>query len=208
MKLYHYPISPNSRRVVAVLHHLNLACELHALDLMKGEHLQPDFLQLNPNHMIPTLVDGEIVLWESNAILHYLCSKVANTSLSASEPSLQADILRWQFWQTGHFGTACGIFIFENVIKKFRQLGEADAAELAKGIEKFRRFADVLEAHLTGRDWLVADRLTLADFSVGSYFDLAAMAGYPMDGYVEIPRWYSAIEQLPAWQSSAPKNFL
>jgi Glutathione S-transferase len=48
MKLYHFPISPNSRRVIAVLHHLDLACELQALDLVKGEHLQEEFVSLNP----------------------------------------------------------------------------------------------------------------------------------------------------------------
>lgn len=208
MKLYHFPISPNSRRVVAVLHHLNLECELHALDLMQREQMQPEFLNLNPNHMIPTLVDGDFVLWESNAIMQYLCSKAPNNTLFPANPRIQADIARWQFWQTGHFGSACGIFIFEHLIKKLRNLGEADAAELEKGAEKFRRFADVLEGHLKGCDWLVGDTLTLADFSVGSFLDLATMAHYPMDGYVEIPRWYSAIEQLPLWQSSSPKNFM
>ncbi|MDD5215595.1 MAG: glutathione S-transferase family protein [Methylococcales bacterium] len=208
MKLYHFPISPNSRRVVAVLHHLNLECELHPLDLMQREQMQPEFLNLNPNHMIPTLVDGDFVLWESNAIMQYLCSKAPNNTLFPVNPRIQADIARWQFWQTGHFGSACGTFIFEHLIKKMRNLGEADAVELLKGAEKFRRFADVLEQHLKGRDWLVGDTVTLADFSVGSFLDLATMAKYPMDGYVEIPRWYSAIEQLPAWQSSAPKNFM
>jgi glutathione S-transferase len=208
MKLYHFPISPNSRRVVAVLHHLNLECELHALDLMQGEQMQPEFLNLNPNHMIPTLVDGDFVLWESNAIMQYLCSKAPNNTLFPTNPRIQADIVRWQFWQTGHFGSACGTFIFENLIKKFRNLGEADAIELEKGAEKFRRFADVLEQHLKGRNWLVGDAVTLADFSVGSFLDLAEMAHYPIDGYVEIPRWYREIEKLPSWQSSAPKNFM
>ena len=81
MKLYHFPISPNSRRVVAVLHHLQLPCELQTLDLGKGEQLQADFLKLNPNHMIPTLIDEAFSLWESNAIMQYLSSKVPNNTL-------------------------------------------------------------------------------------------------------------------------------
>ncbi len=170
--------------------------------------MKPEFLHLNPNHMIPTLVDGDFVLWESNAIMQYLCSKAQNNTLFPSNPRIQADIVRWQFWQAGHFGSACGTFIFEHLIKKFRNLGEADVTELEKGAEKFRRFADVLESHLKGRDWMVGDAVTLADFSVGSLLDLAEMANYPMEGYVEIPRWYSAIEKLPSWQSSAPKNFM
>jgi len=202
MKLYHFPISPNSRRVIAVLHHLDIACELKPVDLVKGEQLQDDYLKLNPNHMIPVLVDDDFVLWESNAIMHYLCSKVPSTPLFPAEPKTRADVTRWQFWQTGHFGRACGIFIFEHIIKSALNLGEPDANELAKGTDYFHRFAKVLEGHLQGRDWLVGDETTLADLSVGSFLDLADMAHYPMAGYHEIQRWYGAIEQLPCWQSS------
>jgi glutathione S-transferase len=207
MKLYHFPLSPNSRRVVAVLHHLNLDCELQVVDLSKGEQMQPDFLKLNPNHMIPTLVDGDFSLWESNAIMQYLCSKVPDMALCSSDPRVQADINRWQFWQASHFGSACGVMIFEKVIKKFFMSLDADPQEVAKGEEKFHRFAQVLEDHLKGRDWLVGNNVTLADFSVGSFLDLAEMAQYPLTPYSEIPRWYGNIQQLPAWKSSSPKNF-
>lgn len=206
MKLYHFPMSPNSRRVVAVLHHLGLACELQAVDLSKGEQMQPEFLHLNPNHMIPTLIDGDFVLWESNAIMQYLCSKVPDNSIWPANPVTQADVSRWQFWQAAHFGSACGIFIYERLIKKLLNLGEPDANEIAKGEDRFNRFAKVLETHLTGREWLVGDTVTLADFSVGSYLSLAEMAQYPMASYIEIPRWYRNLEQLPSWQSSAPAN--
>lgn len=206
MKLYHFPISPNSRRVVAVLHHLGLDCELKALDLIKGEQMQEDFLQLNPNHMIPTLVDGDFVLWESNAIMQYLCSKVADTGLWPADPKVRADIARWQFWQAAHFGKACGIFVFENLLKNALKIGEPDANELVKGAEQFHRFAKILEEHLKGRDWLVGDEVTLADLSVGSFLALAEMASYPIENYSEIKRWYGNIGQLPCWQSSEPSK--
>ena len=204
MKLYHFPISPNSRRVVAVLHHLQLDCEYEVVDLSKGEQMQEAFLKLNPNHMIPTFVDGDFVLWEANAIMQYLCAKASDTPLYPSAPQAQADINRWQFWQASHFGRACGIMIFEHVIKKFFMSAEADPIEVAKGEENFHRFAQVLESHLKGREWLVGNGVTLADFSVGSFLDLAELAKYPMAGYTEIPRWYANVLSLPAWQTSAP----
>ncbi|WP_411728435.1 glutathione S-transferase family protein [Methyloglobulus sp.] len=204
MKLYYFPISPNSRRVVAVLHHLNLDCELEVVDLSKGDQMQPDFLKLNPNHMIPTLVDGDFVLWESNAIMQYLCSKVPNNLLWPANPRVQADISRWQFWQVGHFGSACSVFIFERVVKKLFMSAEADLQEIAKGEERFHRFAQVLEQHLKGREWLVGDSVTLTDFSVGSFLDLAELAQYPMAPYTEIQRWHHNLQQLPAWKNSAP----
>lgn len=206
MKLYHFPISPNSRRVLAVIHYLNLECELQVVDLSKGEQMNESFLKLNPNHMIPTLVDGDFVLWESNAIMQYLCSKVPNTNLWPSDPKIQADISRWQFWQASHFGSACSVMIFEWVVKKFFMSAEADLQEVTKGEERFHRFAQVLELHLKGREWLVGNDVTLADFAIGSFLDLAELAKYPMDSYIEIPRWYGNVSQLPAWKSSAPPS--
>lgn len=204
MKLYEFPMSPNSRRVVAVLHHLGLDCERETVDLSKGAQMSPDFLKLNPNHMIPTLVDGDFVLWESNAIMQYLCAKVPNNALYPADPRVQADINRWQFWQASHWGSACSVMVFERVVKKFFMNAEADPAEVAKGEERFHRFAQVLEDYLKGREWLVGGSVTLADLSVGSFLDLAELAKYPMAAYSEIPRWYGNIQQLPAWKSSAP----
>lgn len=204
MKLYHFPMSPNSRRVVATVHFLKLDCEFEVVDLSKGEQMKDAFLAINPNHMIPVLVDEDFVLWESNAIMQYLCSKAPNSLLFPFEPRVQADINRWQFWQASHFGSACSVLIFEWVVKKFFMSAEADLQEVAKGEERFHRFAQVLEQHLKDRDWLVDDHVTLADFSVGSFLDLAELSKYPMTPYVEIPRWYRNLERLDAWKTSAP----
>ena len=138
--------------------------------------------------------------------MQYLCSKVPDNSLLPADAIVRADISRWQFWQTGHFGSACGVFIFENIIKPVFSQAEPDLQEIAKGEERFHRFAKVLDDHLKGRDWLVGDGVTLADFSVGSYLDLTSMAKYPLEPYLEIQRWYAGIEQLAAWQSSAPQK--
>ena len=95
MKLYHFPFSPNSRRVLAVAYHLGIELELQALDLPKGEHMQPFFVKLNPNHQIPTLVDGDYVLWESAAIMIYLTTRKPGNTLYSGEPKTQSDINRW-----------------------------------------------------------------------------------------------------------------
>lgn len=203
MKLYHFPFSPNSRKVVAVLQHLKLDCEFEVIDLSKGEQMNPEFVKLNPNHAIPTLVDGDFVLWESNAILIYLCSKVPGNTLYSNDPRIQADINRWLFWQSSHFGGACGVYVFENIIKPQFMKKEPDPAEIAKGAERFHRFSAVLNDYLKGRAWLVGNDWTLADLSVGSMLALAEMGQYPMQPYHEITRWYQQIEQIPAWQSAA-----
>lgn len=206
MKLYHFPPSPNSRRVVATIFQLGLDVELQTVNLMRGEHRQRDFLRLNPNHMIPTLVEDDFVLWESVPIMQYLCSKTANT-LWPTEPRPQADVSRWLCWNMAHWNSACGIFIFERLMKPMIGGGAADAQELAKGEEQIQRFGKVLNQHLKHHDWLSGDQLTLADFAVASPLALSEAAGYPLGGFDNIRRWYERVCELPAWQQSDPARF-
>ena len=72
IELYGFPPSPRSFKVMAVANHLGLDWTLRFLDLRKGEQKAPDYAALNPNMRAPTLVDGDFVLWESNAINQYL----------------------------------------------------------------------------------------------------------------------------------------
>ena len=208
MKLYHFPVSLNSRRVLAVAYHLGIDLELQVVDLVKGEHMQPFFVKLNPNHQIPTLVDGDFALWESAAIMIYLTTKKPGTTLYAHDPKTQADINRWLFWNVANWSTACGIFIFERLVKKFRNLGGPDPGEIKKGEEQFNRFAQVLDDHLKGRDWLVGKGVTLADYAVGSYLDLTDAAQLPVQKYREINRWYGNVQKLEDWKKSATSNFM
>ena len=207
MKLYHFPPSPNSRRVLAVACHLGIEPDLITVQIPQGEQLKPDFVKLNPNHKIPTLVDDEFVLWESSAIMLYLLTKKPGNSLYSDDPVTQADINRWLFWNVAHWSPACGIFIYEYLVKKFLDQGDADPGEIRKGEELYQRYARVLDNHLKGHEWLVGNDLTVADFAVGSVLDLADAAHYPADQYGEINRWYGNIKQLDAWKKSAPENF-
>ena len=208
MKLYHFPFSPNSRRVLAVAFHLGIDLELEEVDLTKGEHLRPSFIKLNPNHKIPTLVDGDFVLWESAAIMLYLSGMKPGNTLWSDQPRVQADIYRWLFWNVANWGPACGFFIFEHLVKKFTHQGPPDPGELEKGNLQVQRFATVLDDHLQGREWLVGNNVTLADYAVGAVLELAEAAHMPVEPYRNIRRWYGNIEKLEAWKKSAPANFI
>ncbi|MGR8933273.1 MAG: glutathione S-transferase family protein [Gammaproteobacteria bacterium] len=141
MKLYTFPVSPNCRRVQAVINHLNLDCELIPVDLTQNEQLAPEFVALNPNHQVPTLVDGDFVLWESTAIMVYLCDKIAWQDLLPAETQARADVMRWLFWNASHWNVACSTFVFERLVKALLNLGEADPAKLADSEVRFHRFA-------------------------------------------------------------------
>ncbi|QSA96308.1 glutathione S-transferase family protein [Methylococcus sp. EFPC2] len=204
MKLYYHPASPFARkpRIAAAL--LGIELETQVVDILAGAGQAPDYLRLNPHGKVPTLVDGDFSLWESNAIVQYLGEKAADTSLFPRDSRSRADILRWQFWESTTWAPPSGVFIYENVLKPLLGQGEADGEEIRKATEKFVRAAKVLDDHLAQHSWLVGDTLTVADTSVAAVLMYAETARYPLDGYEHIHAWFGKIRQLPAWTATEP----
>ncbi|MDD2767445.1 MAG: glutathione S-transferase family protein [Methylococcus sp.] len=204
MKLYVHPASPFARkpRIAAAL--LGVELEIQTVDIFAGEGQSPGFLQLNPQGKVPTLVDGDFALWESNAIVQYLAANAPESPFNPQEARSRADILRWQFWESTSWAPACVVYIAENLLKPMLGRGEPDPEELRKGDEKFHRCAKVLNGHLANSPWLVGDTLTLADISVASVLMYAEQAKMPWAGYTHIAAWFDNIQQLPAWAATSP----
>src|SRR6187200_931897 len=124
MKLYMNRLSPNVRRVRLTAAVLGLELEEHALDFTKGEYKAPDYVALNPNGAVPTLVDGDFVLTESRAIMQYLASKRPESGLFPQQEPFRWEVTRWQFWDAAHFSPAVGTVFFEKILKRLFGLGE------------------------------------------------------------------------------------
>ncbi|MFM8332515.1 MAG: glutathione S-transferase family protein [Candidatus Methylumidiphilus sp.] len=204
MKLYYHPASPFARKALIAASLLGIELETQVVNLFAGEGQSPEFLRLNPQGKVPTLVDGEFALWESNAIVQYLAALAPNPQLAPTDAKSQADILRWQFWETSSFSPACMVYVYENVLKPILGRGAADVEELGKGAEKFHRFAKVLDEHLAAHPWLVGDGLTLADVCVATSLMYAEAGQYPLEDYPHITAWFAKIRQLPAWIATEP----
>lgn len=203
MKLYINPLSPNARKVLAVVKHTNSNVEIQNVDLQGGEHKAPEYLALNPNGKVPTLVDGELKLWESNAIMQYLAGK-ANSDLWPNDPAKRADITRWQCWQLAHFGPPCGTLTYERVVKGMRG-GSPDEDVIKGALEEYHRFAAVLNGSLEGKQYICGDKLTIADFSLAAGFTYAQPAQIPVDEYTHIKAWLARLDGLDAWKSTFPQ---
>jgi glutathione S-transferase len=203
IELYVFPPSPRAFIVIAIANHLGIDATLRMIDLVKGEQRSPEYAALNPNMRMPTLKDGDYVLWESSAIGQYLAGKKPESGLLPVDEKRRLDVTRWQFWDLAHWTPACAVFIFENVVKTVvLKSGEPDASEIAKGTESFHRAARVLDGQLKGRKFITGDTLTVADFSLGAPMNLADMARFPVEPYGEIKRWYGTLRALPAWQKT------
>ncbi|RZI37634.1 glutathione S-transferase family protein, partial [Herbaspirillum sp. HC18] len=122
----------------------------------------PEFLAINPNGKVPALTDGNVRLWEADAIMGYL-ARAAHSDLLPGDERL-IDVMRWLSWSSNHFTRHAGNLYFQNIIKPKFLNAEPDpkAVEEASGFVK--QFAAVLNDHLAGRKYLLGDTLTVADF--------------------------------------------
>jgi glutathione S-transferase len=201
MKLYIFPPSSRALGIVALNNHLALDCEIRPIDLGRGDQLTPEYVALNPNKKMPTLEDDGFVLWESNAILFYMAAKRPDRGLWPSDLKGQADVLRWLAWQSAHWDAeSVGMVAYEKSSKAVLGIVPPDPAFIARGEQNFGRFAAVLNDSLKGRTWLIGERLTIGDFSIGALVPTAQRLQLPVGEFPEIVRWYKGLATLPAWQ--------
>lgn len=206
MKLYIVEGSNNCRKVQAVIAHLGLAVESVRLDLKAGEVRGAAYRAINPNGKVPALVDGDRVLWESNAIMVHLAEGTpGGTALWPAAGADRIEVLRWLLWEGAHYNRWVGSFVYENVLKGVLGLGPPDPAPLAEAAQQFHRFAGVLDGHLAdGRPFLVGEQVTLADFAVGSFSAWLAAGRVPVADHPHVAAWYRRLETVPAWAATLP----
>jgi len=201
MQLYYSDIL-SSRKACAVARYLQSPIEFRYLDLLKGDQQQPAYLAVNPNGKVPTLIDGEHVVWEADAVICYLARR-AGSDLWPDDLR-QIDIIRWFSWNAQHFYRHGGTLYFENIVKRRFGIGEPDAAAVREAQEEFRRYAAVLTDHLEDHQWLVGDRITVADFSVAITLPYAEQAAMPLREFPVVQRWLDRLNGIEAWREPFP----
>jgi len=194
------------RRVLALAKHLGVAVEYIEQNVAAGALRQADYLALNPNGKAPTLVDGDYVLWESNAIMAYLSLRAGSDAWPAQNPREQVEVLRWLAWNDCHWAPLIGTYYFERIIKPQFGLGEADLALLDAERSSLRRHAKILDRHLAGRDFVCCDRLTIADFSLASMATYHYAPGDELAEFPQIVRWLDGLQRIPAWADPWPPS--
>ncbi|WP_342076992.1 glutathione S-transferase family protein [Yoonia sp. SS1-5] len=190
MKLYGHPLSGNAHRALTLLSILGVDHESIVVNLPAGEHKQPDFLAMNPLGQVPVLVDGDVTLRDSTAILIYLARKfdTANYWLPTDAKG-NAQVQEWL--STAVNEIMQGPFVVR-AIKMFGAPADLDAAKAKSDA----LFTDLFEPHLTGRDWLVGDHATLADLACYSYIARITDGDYALDAYPAINAWLARVEAI------------
>jgi glutathione S-transferase len=191
--LYDYLPSGNGYKCRLVMKALGMPYELREMNIVAGATRTPEYLAINPNGKIPLLVvPGRGPIAESHAIISYLAE---GSSLIPADPYERA--LMWQWMCFEQYQLEPGVGTVRFWLKSLKK-SPADFGERYQ--ERFQRGADalaVLERQLTGRHWLVGDRVTLADIALFAYTHVAEEAGYRLADYPAIGAWIAIFKALP-----------
>jgi glutathione S-transferase len=190
------------RRVLALAKHLGVDAQF--VEVTGSGLRAPDYVALNPNMKAPTLVDGDTVLWESSAIMAWLCIRQGSDMWPARDPAAQVEVLRWLSWNDCHWAPAVGPFYFEHVVKATFGLGAPDRTALPSRVPDLLKYAKVLDCHLEGRSHVACGRLTIADFQLASMATDWRTSEMPLGEFANIVRWLDGLMRLPAWADPWP----
>ncbi|MCG5479799.1 glutathione S-transferase family protein [Sinorhizobium alkalisoli] len=191
MKLYYHPLSGHAHRARLFLSLLGIEHELVLVDLARKEHKEPDFLALNPFGQVPVLDDGGVIVCDSNAILVYLAKKTGRTDWLPEDHVGAAAAQRWLSVAAGQIAHGPAQARLINV---FRAPYRADEV-----IPRSHAILSLVDAELEGRDWIAADRPTIADVALYSYMARAPEGGVDLEPYSNIRSWLTRIEALPGF---------
>lgn len=160
MKLYTHPLSTFARRVHMALLEKDIPVESIVVDMAARKHKEPDYLALNPYGRVPTLVDGEFVLYESTPILNYLEAKYPEPALVPDDAQARALVDMHMKLCDLQFTRQTATIIFP---KRFLPKERWDEKVIAQAKREIEKQVPILEQMLKGREYLVADQFTLAD---------------------------------------------
>lgn len=187
--------TPNGWKISIALEELGLPYTVHTLDLGAHEQKTPEYLALNPNGRIPTIVDrdaGDLAVFESGAILIYLAEKTGE--LMPSDVAGRSRVLQWLMFQMSGVGPMMGQ---ANVFHRYAPERIPWATERYQ--RECRRLFEVLDTRLGQSEWL-ADAYSIADIAMWSWVHTYEWSGTDVSGLANLARWMEAVGSRPAVQ--------
>ena len=190
IKLYYHP-SPNPAKVALFLEEAELPYELVPVDTRKGEQHLPAFTAINPNAKTPALVDGDAVVFDSNAILLYLAEKTGRF-LPDDTPRARAQMLSWLMFVATGIGPYCG----QAVHFKHFAPEPKDYAVNRYDFEA-RRHWKLIDAQLANGNYMLGDRYTIVDMAVWGWARAVPFVLGP-DAWSELPNVKRLLDEINA----------
>ena len=157
----------------------------------------PQYRDLNPNGLVPTIEDDGFVLWESHAIVCYLAGRHAVGTLWPENPRVRADADRWMDWTNTTFWPALRP-LFLGLVRTAPELRDAQALEQSR--LKTADALQVVDAHLTARDYLAGDAFTMGDIALGCGIWRWMALSIERPALPGVQRWVDTLSRRPAYR--------
>ncbi len=191
--------SVNVQKVLWCLSEFDLAYARIDAGMAFGRNHEPDYLAMNPNGRVPTLVDGDFVLWESNSIMRYLALAYRpQSALYPPAPKLRAAVDRWLDWTLSTMQPVDRPVFWALVRTPVEQ---RDMAAIQRDVDTEAEQWRIIDAQLASRRFVEGDDFTLADIALGAY----ARRWLGVDGVhkphlAHLDRWFAQFAERPGFQ--------
>ena len=193
LELYAFPLSGNSRKAALTLEEVGAEYEYHSIDLMQGGQKQPDYLAINPNGKVPTLRDGDHLLWESSAIMLYLAEKFPTAGLIPTDSVQRSKLYQWLIWQPGTYNppiSALGQLLLAP--------NEQQNPNLIKQLhETIRKNSEIIETQLGEGSFLLGD-FSLADIVMLPHLNAAVERKVELSENMQA--YLERLQSRPSWK--------
>ncbi|EDW28062.1 GL27301 [Drosophila persimilis] len=199
MDLYYMPSPGASRAVIMTAKAVGVEFNKKVVvNAFEGDHLKPDFVKINPQHTVPTLVDNGFVLWESRAILIYLAEKYGkDDSLYPKDPQKRAVVNQRLFFDLATLYDAISSYYYPAF-----KTGKFGPPEAWKKIENG---FELLNTFLEDQEYVAGSNLTIADISILATISTIEVVDFDLKKYPNVARWYANAKKVtPGWDETSP----
>lgn len=172
-----------------------LGLDYRRIDVGGKFGMDAEYLAKNPNALIPTIEDGKVALWESNAILRYLAAEYGGERWWPADPARRAMGDRWMDWQAGYAEAQRGAFL--NLVRKPE--GERDPAAIESSVAASAKQLVVLDRYLSETPWLSGEEIGIGDIPMGVYAYTWFNLPITRPAFPNVERWYEQIRQRPGF---------
>ena len=160
---------------------------------------QENFVALNPNSMVPVIIDGDFVLWESNTICRYLCNKTGETQLLPTRAQARARVEQWMDWQGTELNNAWR-YAFLALVRG--SSAHRDPQQIEKSIVDWNRHIGILDRHLaTSGRYVAGDAFSLADVVLGLSVNRWMLAPIDRPQYRAVVDYYERLSERPGFRA-------
>ena len=190
--------SVNVQKVLWCLHELDLAYERIDAGMAYGKNREAEYLAMNPNGRVPTLVDGDFVLWESNSIMRYfVLAYRPQSSLYPQAPRVRASVDRWLDWTLSTLQPVDRP-VFWALVRT--PVEERDRGAIQKNADAEAAQWHVVDSYLATRRFISGDEFTLADITLGAYARRwFGVEGITKPTFSHIERWFAELSTRPGF---------